>query len=64
MTSAVGGGWESPKSRQKEQNQLIAGHDKEGRGIKNHFANFIWKPPKVRDLTFGRFELNIWLERL
>ena len=35
MTSAVGGGGGSPKSRRKEQNQLICDSDKGGRGSKN-----------------------------
>ena len=33
MTSAVGGGGGSPKSRQKEQNQLICDTDKRGEGV-------------------------------
>ena len=35
MTSAVGGGRGSPKSRRKEQNQLICDSDKGGEGPKN-----------------------------
>ena len=34
MTSAMGGGGGSPKSRQKEQNQMICDNDK-GEGVKN-----------------------------
>ena len=34
MTSTVGGGGGSPKSRQKDQNQLISVHDREGGGVK------------------------------
>ena len=34
MTSAVDGGRGSPKSRQKEQNQLICDSDR-GEGVKN-----------------------------
>ena len=45
MTSAVGGGleeWGSPKSRQKEQNQLISVHDKGGEVNKSeNFADII-----------------------
>ena len=44
MTSAVGGG--SPKSRQKEQNQLIFDRDK-GEGVKKSekFADVIYGSP-------------------
>ena len=46
MTSAVGGGRGSPKSRQKEQNQLICDSDK-GAGVKNseYFADVIYGSP-------------------
>ena len=43
MTSAVGGGRGSPKSRQKEHYQMISVCD---RGV--HFSGrHIWKPPLV-----------------
>ena len=48
MTSAVGGGGrEVPKSRQKEQNQLISVRDKEGKGSKipKFCGRHIWNPP-------------------
>ena len=40
MTSAVGGGGGSPKSRQNEQNQLIYVCDKGEEGVKK-FENFV-----------------------
>ena len=46
MTSAVGGGRGSPKSRPKEQNHLISVCDKGGRGKKSeNFANVIYGSP-------------------
>ena len=50
MTSAVGGGRGSPKSRQKEQNQLTSVCDKGGGGgqkIRRH----IWKPPMLGGIS-------------
>ena len=49
MTSAVDGGRGSPKSRQKEQNQLICDSDR-GEGVKNseHFADVIYGSPLIR----------------
>ena len=43
MISAVAGGRGSPKSRRKEQNQLICGCDK-GEGVKKckHFADVLY----------------------
>ena len=47
MTSAVGGGGESQKSRQKEQNQLISVCDKVGEGVKkSDFADVQMEAPK------------------
>ena len=47
MTSAVGGGRGSPKSREKEQNQLICDSDKGGEGVKKSeiFADVIYGNP-------------------
>ena len=46
MTSAVGGGMGSPKSRRKEQNQLISVHDKGGEGQKiRKFGYIIYGSP-------------------
>ena len=49
MTSALGGGGGSPKSRQKEEKQLISVCDKEGRGgkIQKFCGRHIWKPPNT-----------------
>ena len=44
MTSGVGGGWGSPKSRQKEQNQLICDSAR-GVGVK--------KSENVADVIYG-----------
>ena len=50
MTSAVGGGGESQKSRQKEQNQLISVCDKGGRVSKNPILRTSkWKPPNGKE---------------
>ena len=46
MTSAVGGGGGSPKSRRKEQNQLICDSDKgEGVNKSENFADVIYGSP-------------------
>ena len=44
------GGGVSPKSRRKEQHQLICDGDKDGRGkkIRNLCRCHIWKPPNLR----------------
>ena len=47
MMSALDGGGGSPKSRQKEQNQLIYVRDKGGGGKKTeNFADVIYGSPK------------------
>ena len=50
MTSAMGGGRGSPKSRWKEQNQLICDSDKWGGGNKiwEFCGRHIWKAPHQR----------------
>ena len=49
MTSAGGGGGESPKNRQKKQNQLICDSDKRGdKKIRTFCGRHIWKPPNNR----------------
>ena len=47
MMSVVGGGGGSPKSRQKDQNQLICDSDKGGEGVKKskNFADVIYGSP-------------------
>ena len=45
MTSTVGGGRGSPKSRQKEQNQLICDSDKGGVNKSENFADVIYGSP-------------------
>ena len=55
MMSALDGGGGSPKSRQKEQNQLIYVRDKGGGGKKiRHFCRrHIWKPPRRLSLSLS-----------
>ena len=53
MTSALGVGRGAPKSRQKEQNQLISERDKGVEGVKN-FADVLYGSPYFRGKTLLR----------
>ena len=60
MTSAGGGGGRAPKSRRKEQNQLICDSDKGGgrQKIRTFLrTSYTWKPPK------GKVVANVQLRR-
>ena len=64
MTSEVGGGRSSPKSRQKEQNQLICNSDKGDQKIQKNCGRHIWKPSMFNLTARARFRGIALGERL